>query len=198
MSDWVVRLIEQSGYLGVAFLMFLETIFPPIPSEVIMPVAGMAAARGKMDFTISVISGTAGAMLGNIVWYLAARALGHDRLRPFIQRHGKWLTMNWKDVERVHHWFDDHGIALVMLGRLVPTIRSIISIPAGLLDMRFRNFVIASTIGTAVWTAILTGAGYKLQENFHEIGKVIGPLSNFVLIALVGVYVWRLFTHKVD
>jgi membrane protein DedA with SNARE-associated domain len=151
-----------------------------------------------MDFTISVISGTAGAMLGNIVWYLAARALGHDRLRPFIQRHGKWLTMNWKDVERVHHWFDDHGIALVMLGRLVPTIRSIISIPAGLLDMRFRNFVIASTIGTAVWTAILTGAGYKLQENFHEIGKVIGPLSNFVLIALVGVYVWRLFTHKVD
>jgi membrane protein DedA with SNARE-associated domain len=198
MSDWVVRLIEQSGYLGVGFLMFLETLFPPIPSEVIMPVAGMAAARGKMDFTISVISGTAGAMLGNIVWYLAARALGHDRLRPFIQRHGKWLTMNWKDVERVHHWFDDHGIALVMLGRLVPTIRSIISIPAGLLDMRFRNFVIASTIGTAVWTTILTGAGYKLQENFHEIGKVIGPLSNFVLIALVGVYVWRLFTHKVD
>jgi membrane protein DedA with SNARE-associated domain len=198
MSDWVVRLIEQSGYLGVGFLMFLETLFPPIPSEVIMPVAGMAAARGKMDFTISVISGTAGAMLGNIVWYLAARALGHDRLRPFIQRHGKWLTMNWKDVERVHHWFDDHGIALVMLGRLVPTIRSIISIPAGLLDMRFRNFVIASTIGTAVWIAILTGAGYKLQENFHEIGKVIGPLSNFVLIALVGVYVWRLFTHKVD
>jgi membrane protein DedA with SNARE-associated domain len=197
-SDWVVRLIEQSGYLGVGFLMFLETIFPPIPSEVIMPVAGMAAAEGKMSFPLVVASGTAGAMLGNIVWYLAARALGHDRLRPFIQRHGKWLTMNWKDVERVHHWFDDHGIALVMLGRLVPTIRSIISIPAGLLDMRFRNFVIASTIGTAVWTAILTGAGYKLQENFHEIGKVIGPLSNFVLIALVGVYVWRLFTHKVD
>ena len=198
MSDWIVRLIEQSGYLGVGFLMFLETLFPPIPSEVIMPIAGMAAAEKRMSLGLAIAAGTAGAMLGNIVWYLAARALGHDRLRPFIQRHGKWLTMNWKDVERVHHWFDDHGIALVMLGRLVPTIRSIISIPAGLLDMRFRNFVIASTIGTAVWTAILTGAGYKLQENFHEIGKVIGPLSNFVLIALVGVYVWRLFTHKVD
>jgi len=198
MSDWVVRLIEQSGYLGVGFLMFLETLFPPIPSEVIMPVAGMAAARGKMDFTISVISGTAGAMLGNIVWYLAARALGHDRLRPFIQRHGKWLTMNWKAVERVHHWFDDHGIALVMLGRLVPTIRSIISIPAGLLDMRFRNFVIASTIGTAIWTAILTGAGYKLQENFHDIGKIIGPVSNVILGSLVVTYLWRLITHKGD
>jgi membrane protein DedA with SNARE-associated domain len=198
MSDWVVRLIEQSGYLGVGFLMFLETLFPPIPSEVIMPVAGMAAARGKMSFAIAVASGTAGAMLGNIVWYLAARALGHDRLQPFIKRHGKWLTMNWKDVERVHDWFEDHGVALVMIGRLVPTIRSIISIPAGLLDMRFRNFVIASTIGTAVWTAILTGGGYKLQENFQEIGKIIGPLSNFVLIALVAIYVWRLFTHKVD
>src|SRR3954453_20399221 len=137
MSDWVVRLIEQSGYLGVGFLMFLETIFPPIPSEGIMPVAGVSAAKGQMSFALAVASGTAGAMLGNIVWYLAARALGHDRLRPIIRRHGKWLTMDWKDVERVHHFFDDHGIVLVMLGRLVPTIRSIISIPAGLLDMRF-------------------------------------------------------------
>jgi len=196
MSHWVVRLIEQSGYLGIAFLMFLETLFPPIPSEVIMPVAGVAAAQGKLSFALSVISGTAGAMLGNVVWYLAARALGHDRMKPFVQRHGKWLTMNWKDVERVHHWFDDHGVALVLVGRLVPTIRSIISIPAGLLDMRFRNFMIASTLGTALWTTVLTGAGYKLQENFRDIGKVIGPASNIVLAAIVIVYVWRLITHK--
>ena len=198
MSDWVVRLIEQSGYLGVAFLMFLETVFPPIPSEVIMPVAGMAAAQGKMSFTLAVASGTAGAMLGNVVWYLAARALGHDRLKPIIQRHGKWLTLGWHEVERAHRWFDAHGIAFVSLGRLIPTVRSLVSIPAGLLDMRFRNFMIASTIGTAVWTAILTGAGYKLQENFRDIGKIIGPMSNAVLIILVVIYVWRLFTHKVD
>ena len=198
MSDWVVRLIEQSGYLGVAFLMFLETAFPPIPSEVIMPVAGMAAAQGKMSFTLAVASGTAGAMLGNVVWYLAARALGHDRLKPIIQRHGKWLTLGWHEVERAHRWFDAHGVAFVSLGRLIPTVRSLVSIPAGLLDMRFRNFMIASTIGTAVWTAILTGAGYKLQENFRDIGKIIGPMSNAVLIILVVIYVWRLFTHKVD
>jgi len=198
MSDWVVRLIEQSGYLGVAFLMFLETVFPPIPSEVIMPVAGMAAAQGKMSFTLAVASGTAGAMLGNVVWYLAARALGHDRLKPIIQRHGKWLTLGWHEVERAHRWFDAHGVAFVSLGRLIPTVRSLVSIPAGLLDMRFRNFMIASTIGTAVWTAILTGAGYKLQENFRDIGKIIGPMSNAVLIILVVIYVWRLFTHKVD
>jgi membrane protein DedA with SNARE-associated domain len=198
MSDWVVRLIEQSGYLGVAFLMFLETIFPPIPSEVIMPVAGMASANGKLSFTLSVISGTAGAMLGNIVWYLAARALGHDRLQPIIRRYGKWLTLSWRDVERAHRWFDAHGIAFVLIGRLIPTVRSLVSIPAGLLDMRFRNFVIASTIGTAIWTAILTGAGYKLQENFHDIGKIIGPVSNVILGSLVVTYLWRLITHKGD
>jgi membrane protein DedA with SNARE-associated domain len=198
MSDWVVRLIEQSGYLGVGFLMFLETLFPPIPSEVIMPVAGMTAAQGKMSFLLAVAAGTAGAMLGNIVWYLAARALGHDRLRPIIRRWGKWLTLDWNDVEKAHRWFDRHGVALVFVGRLLPTIRSIISIPAGLLDMRFRNFVIASTLGTALWTALLAGAGYKLQENFRDIGKIIGPLSNAVLVAIVVAYVWRLATHKLD
>ncbi len=196
MSDWVVRLIEQSGYLGVGFLMFLETLFPPIPSEVIMPVAGMAAAQGKMDYLFTVASGTAGAMLGNIVWYLAARALGHDRLKPFVQRHGKWLTLSWKDVERAHRWFEAHGVALVFLGRLVPTIRSVVSIPAGLLDMRFRNFVIASTVGTALWTALLAGAGYKLQENFHFVDRIVGPISNVVIAMIVLIYVWRLLTHR--
>ena len=94
MSDWVIRMIEQSGYLGVAFLMFLETVFPPIPSEVIMPIAGMAAAKGELGFIPVVASGTAGAMLGNTVWYLAARALGVDRLKPLITRYGRWLTVS--------------------------------------------------------------------------------------------------------
>jgi membrane protein DedA with SNARE-associated domain len=196
MSDWVVRLIEQSGYLGVGFLMFLETLFPPIPSEVIMPVAGMAAAKGQMSYSLAVAAGTAGAMLGNILWYLAARALGHDRLRPVIRRHGKWLTIDWKDVERAHRWFDRHAMAVVLLGRLVPTIRSIVSIPAGLLDMRFRSFVIASTAGTALWTALLAFGGYRLQEKFDRIGYLIGPVSNVVIGLIVIVYVGRLITHQ--
>jgi len=196
MSEWITRLIEQSGYLGVGFLMFLETLFPPIPSEVIMPLAGVAAAEARLDLGLAIAAGTAGAMLGNIVWYLAARALGHDRLKPFVQRHGKWLTINWRDVERAHRWFDSHGIGFVLLGRLVPTIRSLVSIPAGLLDMRFRNFLIASTIGTAIWTAFLAGAGFKLRDNFQDIDQWLGPVSNIVLAALALIYVWRLFTHK--
>ena len=198
MSDWVVRLIEQSGYLGVGFLMFLETIFPPIPSEVIMPVAGVASAQGKLDFALVVLAGTTGAMLGNTVWYLAARALGVERLRPFIRKHGKWLTLNWKDVQRAEGWFAEHGSAFVFLARMLPTVRSLVSIPAGLLKMRFRNFLIASTLGTAGWTALLATAGYKLQENVGEVEQFIGPAANAIIIVLAVGYAWRLLTHKTE
>lgn len=196
MGDWVIRMIEQSGYLGVAFLMFLETVFPPIPSEVIMPVAGVAASQGRMSLTWVIVSGTAGAMLGNIVWYLAARALGIIRLRPIIDRHGRWLTMNWQDVEKAEHWFRLHGTFFVFLGRMLPTVRSLVSVPAGLLRMRFKSFFIASTIGTAGWTAMLAVAGYQLRENFTDVDAYVGPVSNAVIITLVLGYVWRVWRFK--
>ena len=198
MSEWILGLIEQSGYLGVAFLMFLETVFPPIPSEVIMSLTGIAAAKGELNLGVAIAAGTSGAMLGNILWYLAARALGHDRLKPFVTRYGKWLTVNWRDVENAHRWFDRHGVTIVLVGRVMPTIRSLISVPAGLLDMRFRNFIIASTIGTAIWTSLLAIAGYKLRENYADIDQLIEPLSNIVLLALIVAYIWRLVTHTVE
>ena len=198
MNDWVVRLIEQSGYLGVGFLMFLETIFPPIPSEVIMPVAGVAAAKGNMQYGFVVAAGTTGAMLGNIVWYLAARALGVHRLKPFVTRYGRWLTLNWREVERAERWFRNNGVFFVFLGRMLPTVRSLVSVPAGLLRMRFRSFLIASTLGTAGWTALLAGAGYKLQENVADVEQWVGPASNAVIAVLAVGYLWRLWTHKGD
>ena len=196
MSDWVIRLIEQSGYLGVAFLMFLETIFPPIPSEVIMPIAGMAAAKGKLGFIPVVASGTAGAMLGNTVWYLAARALGVHRLKPLITRYGRWLTVSWPEVERAERWFAQHGTFFVFFGRLLPTVRSLVSVPAGLLRMRFKSFFVASLVGTAGWTTILASAGYKLQNDVAEVERMVGPVSNAVLVVLAAGYVWRLWTHS--
>jgi membrane protein DedA with SNARE-associated domain len=196
MSDWVVRLIDQSGYLGIAFLMFLETIFPPIPSEVIMPVAGVAAGQGKLSYWLVVASGTGGAMLGNIFWYLAARALGLDRLHPIIDRWGRWLTITWPEVQRADAWFRQHGMWFVFLGRLLPTVRSLVSVPAGLLHMQFRRFLAASILGTAIWTALLAGAGFKLGESYDRIDDVIGPASNAVLITLAAGYLWRVWTHR--
>ena len=196
MNDWVILLIEQSGYLGVGFLMFLETVFPPIPSEVIMPIAGMAAAEGKMQFGFVVASGTSGAMLGNIVWYLAARALGVHRLEPLIRRHGRWVTMTWPEVERAQKWFRENGVFFVFLGRLVPTVRSLVSVPAGLLKMRFKTFFIASTLGTLGWTALLAAAGFKMREHYGEMEHWVGSASNAVLVVLAAGYLWRLWTHR--
>ncbi len=196
MGNWVVRLIEQSGYLGVGFLMFLETVFPPIPSEVIMPIAGVAAANGQLNLWLVILSGTAGAMLGNIFWYLAARALGLQRLRPLIERHGRWLTVSWSEVERAQHWFERRGVAFVLIGRLIPTMRSLVSVPAGLLKMRFRNFVIASTVGTFGWTAVLASAGYRLRSEFDAVDQFIAPVADAVLLVLIIGYAWRLLTYQ--
>ena len=135
-------------------------------------------------------------MLGNIFWYLAARALGVERLRPLVRRHGRWLTVTWPEVQRAQRWFGLHGTFFVLVGRMLPTVRSLVSIPAGLLKMRFRSFLLASTVGTAGWTALLALAGYKLGENYGEIDVWLGPVSNAILIVLAVGYLWRLWTHR--
>ena len=192
MSQWIIDLINQSGYLGVGFLMFLETIFPPIPSEVIMPVAGLAAARGKMDVVGVIVSGTAGAMLGNTFWYFAARVIDIERFKPFILRFGRWLTLDWHEIERAEKLFGTRGWAIVFFSRMLPTLRSLISIPAGLLHMRLSTFMLWSTLGTVIWTASLGMAGYILGRRFSQIETIIGPLSMAVMGAIIIAYVWRL------
>ncbi len=196
MSEWIINLIDQTGYLGVAFLMFLETMFPPIPSEVIMPVAGLAAARGKMDILGVIASGTAGAMLGNYFWYFAARVISIERFRPFIQQWGRWLTLDWNEIERAERMFGTQGWAIVFFGRMLPTLRSLISIPAGLLHMRLSTFILWSTLGTTVWTAALGFAGWALGRRFHEVETYVGPLSIIVMGAIICAYIWRLLRWK--
>jgi membrane protein DedA with SNARE-associated domain len=120
-ADWVIRLIEQTGYIGVFLLMFLETVFPPVPSEVIMPIAGLSAARGHMTLWGVIVTGTAGAMFGNFFWYLLARVIGIERFRPFIEKHGRWLTLDWIDVEKSERLFGRYGGIVVGAGRMLPT-----------------------------------------------------------------------------
>ncbi|HEU0133793.1 MAG TPA: DedA family protein [Allosphingosinicella sp.] len=196
MGDWTIRLIDQTGYVGIFLLMFLETIFPPIPSEVIMPIAGVRAAQGPLTLWGVIASGTAGAMLGNLFWYALARVIGMKRFRPFIEKHGRWLTMDWDDVEKAERLFGRFGGAIVSLGRMLPTIRSVISIPAGLLSMRLKSFLIWSTMGTVAWTAILATAGWGLGMAFNDIEKVLGPLSTGIIVLIVIAYVWRQVTWR--
>ena len=202
MSDWVIRLIDGTGYTGVFVLMLLETVFPPIPSEVVMPVAGVRAAQGPLGLGGVIAAGTAGAMVGNLLWYLLARWIGLHRFRPFIEKHGRWLTMDWGDVERVEKMFGRFGGVVVMFARVVPTIRSIVSLPAGMVRMRLHSFLIWSTIGTAAWSALLAIAGYILGQNFDRIDEIIGPLSSAVVALIILTYLYRQATwhrrHRED
>jgi membrane protein DedA with SNARE-associated domain len=193
-ADWVIRLIDGTGYIGIFLLMMLETVFPPIPSEVIMPVAGVRAAAGPMSLVGVIASGTAGAMVGNLFWYFVARWVGFKRFCPFIERHGRWLTMDWYDVEKVERLFGRFGPVVVAIGRLIPTIRSVVSIPAGLVRMRLVNFLAWSTLGTAVWSGLLASAGYVLGQQFERIDEVLGPLSSIIVTAIILFYVWRQLT----
>ena len=191
MSDWVIRLIDSTGYLGIYFLMLLETVFPPIPSEVIMPVAGLRASDGPMSLWGVIASGTAGAMTGNLFWYMVARWIGLTRFRAFIERHGRWLTMDWVDVEKVERLFGRFGGVVVMVGRLLPTVRSVVSIPAGLVHMKLPSFFFWSAVGTAAWSGLLALAGYILGQNFDKVDTVIGPISSGIVIAIILFYLYR-------
>jgi membrane protein DedA with SNARE-associated domain len=195
-NDWIIQLVEQSGYLGVGFLMFLETVFPPIPSEVIMSVAGLAASRGHLDIVAVIASGTTGAMLGNMFWYFAARVIGIERFKPLILRFGRFLTLDWAEIERAEKLFGTQGWAIVFFGRMLPTLRSLVSIPAGLLEMRLSTFTFWSTVGTAGWTALIAFAGWKLGKEFAHVEDYVGPLSTTIVVVIVMGYVWRLFTWK--
>lgn len=196
MDDWIIRLVDSSGYWGVAFLMLLETVFPPVPSEVIMTVAGVSAQRGNMSFAGVVASGTAGAMVGNYLWYLLARKYGTRRLKALIDRHGRWLTLHWTDVDRGQALFKKHGSIIVLVARMLPTFRSLISVPAGIFKMSHRRFLVFSTIGTAGWSAALAGAGYALGAQFEEVEKILGPLSTVIVALIVLAYIWRLMRWK--
>ena len=196
MEDWIIRLVEWGHYWGVALLMLLETIFPPIPSEVIMTVAGVSSARGTMNLAGTIAAGTAGAMLGNWIWYWVAVKFGEKRMHVFIDRYSRWLTLDWDEVERGQSLFRKHGSIIVLVARMLPTLRSLISIPAGLFGMTFRRFMIFSTIGSAGWTAALACAGYFLGSQFDDVEKWLGPLSTLVIAAIVLTYVWRLLRWK--
>jgi membrane protein DedA with SNARE-associated domain len=196
MEDWIIRLVDWAGYWGVAALMLLETVFPPVPSEVIMTVAGVSAARGNMTLEGTILAGTAGAMLGNWFWYWLAIKFGEARMHVFIDKYSRWLTLDWDEVERGERLFAKYGSIIVLVARMIPTLRSLISIPAGIFRMPLGRFLVFSTIGTLGWSAALAGAGFFLGSQFGDVEKWLGPLSTLVIAAIVLTYLWRIFTWK--
>lgn len=196
MAEWVMSLIGAAGYAGVVLLMVVENLFPPIPSEIIMPLAGYMATRGELSFAGVVAAGTIGATLGTTPLYYAGARLGEERLKALADRHGRWLTVSREDIERAGHWFDRHGGVAVFFCRLVPGVRSLVSVPAGIRGMGFGRFLCYTAAGSAVWTALLAAAGYALGANFGRVEKYLDPVSWVVFGLIAVLYVVRVVRHK--
>ncbi len=185
MTEWIKSVVLGSSYLGVLFLMFLENVFPPIPSELIMPLAGFFSTQGDMSFAGIVAAGTTGSVLGAIALFYLGRWAGEERLRRFVERHGHWIVVSVDDLDKSRAWFDRHGAKAVLLCRMVPGVRSLISIPAGLARMSMVTFLLLTTIGSAVWTAALAYAGRALGSNYEQVEHVIGPVSTAIMVAII-------------
>lgn len=196
MFEGIVDFIAQTGYLGVFLLMVLENVFPPIPSELIMPLAGFAAAKGELSVAGVLLAGTAGSVFGALPWYYAGYFFGSARLKRLAGRFGRVMTLSPRDVDTACAWFERHGWQATLFGRLVPAVRTLISVPAGMVAMPLRAFLFYSTLGSLVWTGALTAAGYLLHGQYALVADYVDPMSKVVVLVVVGVYLYRLITHK--
>ncbi|MBC2669444.1 DedA family protein [Novosphingobium piscinae] len=196
MNAWIIHLIEQGGYAGIFLLMVLENVLPPIPSELIMGLGGIAVARGSMTFWPLLLVGTLGSTLGNYVWFLIGDRFGYLRLRPIVGRWGRWLTMDWSAVERATAFFQRHGQWVVFALRFSPLLRTMISLPAGLAHMSHARFLAFTFAGAAVWNTLLIHGGRLVARYLSAFEDAIG----YGIVGLTGVvvlwYLWRVATWR--
>ncbi len=198
LANWVQDVINQFGYLGVALLVVIENVFPPIPSEIVLPFAGFVAQQGasavnatagaaQSDTTVvgMMIAATIGSVVGALILYFVSAAIGPERLRGFVERFGKWFGVKSADLVRAEEWFDRRSSAAVLVGRCVPLIRSIVSIPAGFRRMKLTSFVVLTAIGSAVWNIALIGAGAVLGDQWERVGEYVGVFQWLVIAAVL-------------
>ncbi len=183
-SEWVLIIMEQFGLLGITVMMFLENVFPPIPSELIMPAAGFAAAMGKMNLVLVIIAGTLGSVLGALPLYYLGTVFDEKHLFSLAEKYGKYVLVKPSDVTNAQDWFHKYGKTVIFFGRMIPAIRSLISIPAGMARMPMLPFLVLTAIGSAIWTTILAYAGYILGANYEQVEAFIEPISKIVVIVV--------------
>ena len=186
LASWVQDVIESLGYLGVALLVIAENLFPPIPSEIVLPFAGFVARRGDGSVIVMVVAATIGSVIGALVLYAIAAAIGPERIHTFVVRFGKWFGVKESDMVRAEEWFDRRSNAAVLVGRCVPLIRSLVSIPAGFRRMKFVPFITLTAVGSAVWNIALIGTGAALGDQWDRVGEYVGIFQWLVIAVIVG------------
>ena len=193
LEEWVLSIMEKLGYLGIAFLMFLDNVFPPIPSEIIMPSAGYTASKGELTLIGVIIAGSICSIAAAMLLYWVGRKVPQPQLFKFIERYGKYLRIQVTDLEKALNWFNKHGHRIVFFGRMIPAVRSLISIPAGMSRMPFAKFMIYSSVGTIIWTSFLAYLGYHFSENQALMTAIMQRMSYFIL-TIVAIYIaWWCF-----
>jgi membrane protein DedA with SNARE-associated domain len=196
LTDWATRVVEELGYFGVAMLVAIENLFPPIPSEVVLGLAGYTASQGDASVVGMIIAATLGSLVGALMLYGLSAAIGPVRLRAIVIRYGTWIGFSEADLDRAEAWFDRRSRSAVLVCRCVPLIRSLISIPAGLRRMPLLTFSIFTLIGSAAWNTILITAGYALADRWERILDYTEPVQT-VVVALLAVLVVALVVRKV-
>ncbi len=174
-----------AGYGAIFGAMFLENLFPPIPSELIMPLGGFYVQQGQLALVPVVLAGLAGTVLGALPWYGVGRLVNEERIEHWLERHGRWIGISPQELHRSRTWFSRHGTALVFWGRLVPGIRTLISVPAGIEMMPLVPFLIWTTAGSLIWTVLLTVAGMALGEGYANVEVWLQPVTQVIKVVLV-------------
>ncbi|MFP4974890.1 DedA family protein [Paenibacillus sp. CN-4] len=178
MKSWITDFMEQFGYVGIAAMLALENVFPPIPSEVILPFGGFMTTTSNLTVPGVVIAATIGSLIGAIILYGIGRLLDVNRLEKIIDRWGRVLRVSKDDLRKAERWFEKYGYWTVLFCRMVPLIRSLISVPAGMARMKFGLFMLYTTVGTLIWNVILVVIGAALGENWEEITHFMDGYSN--------------------
>lgn len=195
MSEWIINIMEQLGYLGIALLMFLDNVFPPIPSEVIMPSAGFTAAQGQLSLIGVIVAGSLGSLIAAATLYWIGRKISHDALFRWVNQYGKYLFIKTDDVKKALDWFEKYGHRVVFFGRMIPAVRSLISIPAGMSHMPFWKFMTYSTLGTVIWTTFLATVGYYFGNNTALMQQIFSNVG-YVIVAIVTLFLIYLWFKK--
>lgn len=197
LTNWVTDVIDRLGYLGVSILVALENVFPPIPSEIVLPFAGFVASDGNANVFGMIAAATVGSVVGAWILYAVAAAIGPLRLHQFLVRYGRWFRLTPDDVARAERWFDRRAVAAVLFGRCVPLIRSLVSIPAGFRRMPFARFTVLTALGSLVWNTALIGAGYLLRDNWDDVEPFIDTFQYLVIAGLLAGAAWYVWTRFV-
>jgi membrane protein DedA with SNARE-associated domain len=197
LANWATDVIEKLGYTGVFLMIVLENVFPPIPSEAILPLAGFLAGEGEMWLPGVILAATLGAVVGALILYYIGVLVGDSRLRWLIQRYGKWFAIKESDLDTANGWFDRYGGPAVMICRVVPIVRSLISLPAGLRRMPLSQFVLYTALGSLVWNCVLVLTGWWLGDNWEEVGTYVDFLEIPVILAAVGAVGWFVWKRMI-